>query len=197
LNCKFPCLSCVDNQPASCLSCFSGSKLSGNTCMPDSSCNATSSCTDCGQVQGYFLLNGQCFPCASIQNCVQCDSQNPSICSICQDGYFINSGSCSSCPASCSQCISTQLCTTCSLGYTLAFDQAQGTCLQCSSPCATCIQSTSYCTSCVDGFTKKGWKCQNNTYISFQYVLSGNSTAESQVLGQVDSIVSSILILIG
>jgi hypothetical protein len=62
--------------------------------------------------------------------------------------------------------------------------------MKCSSPCLTCIGSSTSCSSCIDGFTKKGWKCLNNTYVGFSIVFNADPTT---VFNNIDSIVSSFL----
>jgi hypothetical protein len=169
--CQLPCATCVDNQPSVCLSCYSGSSLSGNTCQINLNCSATSTCTDCGQGLGYILVAAQCLACTPIANCLQCSANNADVCAICAQGYYVGTTGCSTCPTECITCVSSTACTACALGYTLPESQTQGQCLACESPCATCIGSTTYCSSCVTGFTKKGWKCQNNTYVGFKITL--------------------------
>jgi hypothetical protein len=86
--------------------------------------------------------------------------------------------------------MSADVCTGCAIGFTLPENQTQGQCLKCSSPCATCLGVTDYCLSCVDGYTKKGWKCQNNKYVGFVFTLS--DTPEN-ILNNVDYIVVLLL----
>jgi len=192
LNCKLPCATCYDNQPSACLSCYSGSNLVGFGCQIDLSCNNGSTCTDCGQGLGYILVAGQCLGCSQLSNCVQCSQTNSELCAICSTGFFVNSSSlCGVCPSRCSSCVSEIACTSCAIGYTLAEGQSQGQCLACQSPCASCIGSQTYCTSCVGGYTKKGWKCQNNQYVGFTISFSTNG---SDVFNQLDTIIRDLLV---
>jgi hypothetical protein len=174
LNCQVPCITCLDNQPTMCLSCYYGSTLSGNTCVFDSSCNGTSSCTDCGQGLNLYLDGTNCLACPTISKCIQCSSSNVDNCARCDNEYFVDTTStCTLCPTQCTGCISTTICTTCVSGYTLPSDLGAGSCTACSSPCATCQGSSTYCLSCVDGYTKESWKCQRNKYVGFTFVLNG------------------------
>lgn len=192
LGCQLPCATCADNQPSVCTSCYNGVLTSGK-CVLDVSCNANSSCTDCGTGLNYVFLAGQCLSCAEIANCIQCSPVNTLVCDICAQGYFKDGTTgCTACPSTCTSCVSATLCVSCAIGYSLAQDQTQGSCLQCVSPCATCIGSPTYCTSCVSGFTKQGWKCQNNTYVGFTLVLN---TLATNVLGNIDTIVDQIVAL--
>jgi hypothetical protein len=190
-SCQISCATCVDNQPSSCLSCYAGAILVGSTCQLTLTCNSDSSCTDCGQGLGYALVASRCVQCSNISSCLQCDSNNVDNCAVCLNGYYVNSSSlCSSCSANCLQCLSADLCFACAIGYTLADGQSQGQCLKCQSPCETCLGIASYCTSCVTGFTKKGWKCQNNTYVKFKFTLND---VPLNVLNNIDALVQQIL----
>lgn len=190
-DCQLPCATCQDGQPSVCLSCFSGSILSNNTCVQNTSCSTTHTCTDCGVGNNYILVGGNCQPCGSIDYCLQCRSTNSDACSICKTGYYVQNDLCSSCPSSCVSCISSSVCTQCVTGYTLPTGFSQGQCLQCTSPCLTCYGSQVYCTSCVSGYTKSGWKCQSNLYVGFTLVLT--NTNLTSVLSSVDSIVIALL----
>ncbi len=198
LNCKLPCITCVDNQPTQCLSCQSGSLLVSSTCQLDTSCNATSSCSYCGQGLNFYLFpNGSgavCLPCPSIANCIQCSSSNTFKCSICRDAYYVNEDSgCSNCSVNCTSCISDTVCLGCIAGFTLLDGFSQGQCLQCRIPCATCQGSTTYCTSCIAGFTKQSWMCQNDTRISLTIILND---AAGNILNNIDAVVAGILQLL-
>jgi hypothetical protein len=183
--CQISCATCVDNQPASCLSCYAGSTLVNRACQVNLACNSNSSCTDCGQGLGYILVGSNCVQCSNISNCLQCDANNH--CAICLIGYYVDSSSlCSSCSANCLQCLSADVCSACTIGYTLPYGQTQGQCIQCQSPCVTCLGVATYCTSCVSGFTKKGWKCQNNTYVKFTFTLND---VPQNVLTNIDGLV--------
>lgn len=194
-NCQISCATCADNQPFVCLSCYSGANLVGTTCQLDLSCNNNSTCTDCGQGLGYILVGANCIQCNSISNCLQCDPINSQQCSLCLNGYYINgSNLCSACNSNCTQCVSSDVCTACISGYTLADGQTQGQCLKCQSPCASCLGIPTYCTSCVSGFTKKGWKCQNNTYVQFNMTLNDDP---ANIMNNIDVIVQQLLRICG
>ena len=60
----------------------------------------------------------------------------------------------------------------------------------CTSPCVTCVGAATSCSSCIDGFTKKGWKCLNNTYVGFNIVFSADP---SSVFTNIDSVISDLL----
>jgi hypothetical protein len=191
LNCQLPCITCLDNQPTKCLSCYYGSTLTGNTCVFDTSCNSTSSCTDCGQGLNLYLDGTNCMTCPTITNCLQCSSSDVAKCARCDNGYFLDSTyTCTQCQTQCTACLSTDICTGCATGYTLLSGVSSGSCIACSSPCVTCQGSSTYCLSCADGYTKKSWKCQRNKHVGFSFVLDGDPTA---VLAAIDGIVTSLL----
>jgi proprotein convertase subtilisin/kexin type 5 len=112
--CEISCASCSDNQPSRCRSCYKGSYLSGSTCKLNISCNINSTCTDCGQGLGYVLADFTCTKCPNISNCLQCDASYTTRCSVCKNGYYLDSSyKCSTCMNNCLQCISSDLCSAC------------------------------------------------------------------------------------
>jgi hypothetical protein len=132
--CQLPCLTCQDNQPTYCLSCQSGSTVSGGVCALDLSCNADSSCSNCGQGLNYVLAlssaGATCAACPSLANCVQCDSVNNYKCSICKNSFYIDAaGVCNGCNSNCTSCKSSTVCTGCAPGFTLMEGYSEGTCL--------------------------------------------------------------------
>lgn len=127
LSCALSCASCVDNQPTVCLSCYGTATLVNNQCVVNTSCNAASTCTDCGQGLGYVLVGSLCVQCPTISNCLQCSATNTANCSICMAGYYIDSDYlCQSCSTGCMQCSSGDICTACAIGYTLPENSTQG-----------------------------------------------------------------------
>ncbi len=175
-DCELPCATCTDNRPTQCLSCFGGSKLVGKTCQQDLICNDYNSCTSCGQGNGYILLGANCYQCGNITNCIQCRTTNINACSLCANGYYINSAdTCSACQSKCITCISESVCSSCSEGYTFADGFKSGQCLICFYPCLTCSGSQNYCTSCANGFQKAGWKCESIKNIGFNIKLNGGA----------------------
>ena len=57
-SCTFPCLTCVEGEPTNCLSCTLGYKFEGGSCVPNTDCSATASCTVCPF--GFRLSGGVC-----------------------------------------------------------------------------------------------------------------------------------------
>lgn len=195
MDCELPCATCTDNKPTQCLSCFGGSNLSGKTCVQDLSCNNYKNCTSCGQGNGYILLGAYCYSCSPISKCIQCRTTNISACSLCENGYYINSvDTCSACPSKCISCISEKVCLSCREGYTFAEGFTSGRCLSCTSPCKTCSGSQTSCASCVSGYSKTGWKCESNKNVGFKINLNGDNLAT--LLLKIDQIVIELLKLL-
>jgi hypothetical protein len=191
-----PCATCKDGLPSVCLTCFGGAKLNGTTCTQDISCNKFNNCTNCGQGNGYILLGANCLRCSANPNCLQCRPTNSKACSLCATGFYINSAdTCSSCPNNCVSCISSSVCTGCTVGYTFSDGYVQGQCLPCTAPCVTCYGSQTYCTSCKSGYTKNGWKCLSNLNVGFSVSLTTDDLAA--VLTAVDQIVAQMLTYLG
>jgi hypothetical protein len=132
LTCQLFCATCTDNLPSNCLSCYYGAYLNGTSCQLNVTCNLDNSCTDCGQGLGYVLVGSTCIQCTNMTNCIQCDKTNTDQCTKCVNGYYINSTyKCSSCSTNCTLCSSADICSACTIGYTLAQNQTQGQCLIC------------------------------------------------------------------
>lgn len=173
LNCEISCATCADNQPSKCLSCYNNANLVSGRCVQDLSCNSDSSCSDCGQALGYYRVGSNCLSCPVSSNCLQCDMTSPQECLICANGYYINTDmTCSKCSSNCLLCSSADLCSACTIGYTLPANQTSGQCLTCLFPCLTCVDTAEYCTSCATGFTKNGWKCVNDTKVKFTITIT-------------------------
>ena len=114
-------------------------------------CNITN-CVSCNETScflcefGYTLFNSLCHICPD--NCQNCE--NPSQCSKCNDGFYIDSSQhCIKCSDNaCSQCDYQDNCNICIVGYYL--DLKDSKCLPCTSLCSECL-SNSLCTKCEKG----------------------------------------------
>lgn len=167
--CNSNCLTC-SNTTTFCLTCNNtlGLYFENNVCRSNCSYN-------------YFLVNNICTYCAlpckicsgSINSCSSCyiNSTNPiffnSFCissNQCPIGHYVNSTnlSCEVCPTNCSQCTSSTVCSSCSLGYYLYGTLCLSTCPNITyinsnsstgicSPCNSCLTCSSAfaCTSCI------------------------------------------------
>jgi proprotein convertase subtilisin/kexin type 5 len=173
LNCPPLCLQC--SSTSSCQVCVSSAVLSNVTCF-----------TSCPQGSYRALVTNvtissatyNCTPCSS--NCLTCEGDSQYSCLSCSQGYyFINgmclvscpsgtfpnnaTGTCSYCPATCSQCSSFTNCQACVLNYSLTNTN------QCQSPvppnctvqsCMSCsATSATWCEQCVTGFKRWNGSC--------------------------------------
>jgi cysteine-rich repeat protein len=118
--------------------------------------------------------------CSSSTICTLCDatsyfqlSTGATQCS-CLTGYYFNSParncvSCVTLSPSCNSCSSSNICLSCSNGFSLLtgmcicpscnyIDIATGTCLPCPATCPTCASLTS-CSSCISGYSLSATTC--------------------------------------
>lgn len=89
--------------------------------MPDLTCNATKTCTACGD--NYVLSNSLCLECTTTDtNCIGCSATNLRACTKCKYGYYLNGASrrCVKCSNKCTGCLSEEACLSCSDGFYLA-----------------------------------------------------------------------------
>ena len=168
---------------------------SNKECVPDLTCNTGKTCTECGRTLGYVPVAGECIPCSTITNCIQCTITNVELCQVCADGFYVDSlGQCTACASGCEICKSAETCLGCADGHTLSSDVNEGQCIACASPCLTCLGSSDFCLSCEPGFDPIGWKCQQQNYVLFSLLFS---EAPAAVLADVDNIVTSLLGFLG
>eukprot|EP00347_Sterkiella_histriomuscorum_P008156 403346168 len=129
------------------------------TCQNTKQCkrcdsNDPSKCLECRD--SFLDADQKCVsypPNLNLDNCMQATATNNMTCSVCNDGYFVNSGgSCTSCKISnCLECSNSSYCNVCASGYSLYLDPVSGkqTCYDCNFDQST--QTTSYfpdCESC-------------------------------------------------
>ncbi|SYZ62589.1 surface_antigen-like_protein (plasmid) [Leishmania braziliensis MHOM/BR/75/M2904] len=177
VRCTVPgCKTCSANANV-CTACLGGSVPVNNVCpCTDANCVSCPSdpgtCTQCKP--NYFLT--PLFTCSevpcSIENCMQCDPQNPSRCQKCVAPYEVDSydGLCrlsDTCAVpNCKKCAAgtSRLCAECDAGYSLAAD---ATSCRNANPqacevehCNTCVSGDSTrCTSCDAGYYVSNGKC--------------------------------------
>ena len=165
--------------------------------MIDASCNSDSSCTDCGVATSFYLTaNSTCMACPTLANCLQCDATATATCTLCAYGHYLDSNSdCQACPSGCTTCSSSTVCDVCMSGYTLSLSVTQGECIICIAPCVTCKDRASLCVSCENGYTKKGWKCQNNKHVGFR--IQFGSASVSDITSIISQVIERILTIMG
>lgn len=183
--CMIPCATCSTNNPLICFSCLQGYMMQNGQCVASTSCNSNSGCTVCPFGSSISMnntntkLSQTCVQCNAASNCARCNISATSQCYSCLSGRYLNGTTCSPCASGCSQCISLNLCTMCSLGFipqqsgTLLGNAATGilSCVACTGNCATCLGSSSTCTSCTSGFTLNGIVCTSNFNFQVQTTL--------------------------
>lgn len=125
----------VVNNVCTCTQCNRGYYLTAPTCTP---CTSTPNCAVCpGNVcsacmPGYYFSGGACLV-ASALNCLQSKSGSATLCSICNDGYFLGTNElCYQCQQNCLICTSRLTCTSCTANTKLS----AGYCLTYPSNCA-------------------------------------------------------------
>ncbi|OMJ85287.1 hypothetical protein SteCoe_13456 [Stentor coeruleus] len=177
LLCHNTCYECYSNNTI-CETCYDGFYIDStichechNTCLE---CLNNDSCTTCKNNSHIFEnycecdinygrdLNGNCSPCEN--NCEDCTLNN-TICSLCYDGYYLESGICLKCENSCADCdLDSSLCTKCyenafltnnsvcecESGYGLDF--VEGICKVCNEKCELCTGNYDECEVCFLGY---------------------------------------------
>ena len=146
------CYTCNQNNSNICLTCTTNWKVSGSTCICD---------TSTGQ---FHFINGYCYACGDLKSqCLSCSyTNNISLaydsskftCLTCNNaaGYFIDpSDNCVGCSVSnCNTCIGYATCSVCATGYGVT---DTGSCSTCPlSGCQTCA-SVTQCSVCKTGYT--------------------------------------------
>ncbi|EDR28406.1 protein serine/threonine kinase, putative [Entamoeba dispar SAW760] len=152
------CLTCSPSEPR-CLSCKSTHFPMGKQCLLCSTrlvhcleCSSLEECTACES--GYYLSNGECFPCSVMKGCQLCSSGN--VCTTCDEIYRpLKKGDNVICSFDggvehCNIFTIDGICTACSYPYTL--DTSLNVCLDCLSTienCGECSPASKQCISCV------------------------------------------------
>ena len=150
VKCGPNCKTCTDTSPTLCSDCLFGAYLSGTTCMPCASecVTCSGSSTSCTQCKGGFYWNGSsCHACA--RNCKTCNAGG---CTLCSQGFTINSGGrCIGCAPSCATCDASDITTCTSCGTNTGLEMVSGRCQSCTdNNCLSCSGST--CSLCKPGY---------------------------------------------
>ncbi|ELP89926.1 protein serine/threonine kinase, putative [Entamoeba invadens IP1] len=105
-------------------------------------------------------------------SCTNCAICSGTTCTKCNDGYYLSSGSCSSCSYRCVTCFGSSYtqCYSCKNGYYL---KDPNYCYSCSSPCNYCTTATS-CVTCNQYYYLSGTSCLS-CYSSCSYCSGPNS----------------------
>ena len=95
--------------------CASNTVSRANICTSDGK-GACSACT----AAGYFLLDGGCYKTDRQPGKSVCTTESGGKCTTCANGQVPNNGVCPTCPAGCSKCSGSSICTACLAGYYLS-----------------------------------------------------------------------------
>lgn len=101
-----------------------------------------------------------------IANCYNCSAAGD-ICYICNPGYGLTSGTCSSCAnPNCIDCsLDPKICNTCLSGYYV--DRNSACSLKCTDPnCQMCDTTPDTCVICVSGFSLSNSICITSTVVN-------------------------------
>ena len=169
IQCNVPgCQTCSTNNNCSATGCYPGynfliSSSGYGTCSisncfyPCNTCDTNGQCISCKfPFNPSPYDNGTCFTC-NVQNCAQCGSNNLNICTLCNQGYSLNTPINSTCTWTCtsSNCISCpngqNTCALCNPGFV----PNGAVCSQCNNApiCMSCLSTNlSSCTNCTQGY---------------------------------------------
>ncbi|KAL4497879.1 hypothetical protein ABPG72_000634 [Tetrahymena utriculariae] len=157
------CTQCEQNDGSKCLICASNFELDPSTseCKEKPSCNvkncktcqanSVNSCQDCQE--GYKLDSNRINCIIAIENCLELDEGNKSICKTCIDNYitFTQDGKCKCFFDNCKNCnVNQNICNQCEDGYSWLDNQCK-----CSIPnCQSCDIYPNYgnCKKCVSNY---------------------------------------------
>lgn len=165
-----------DSVSGNCLTCYSGSAVSGTTCVTlasiDANCNTWSGTTCTACKTGYYLssVTGKCT--AGNSNCATYNLAN-GYCLTCVSRYGISGNNCvllSTLNPYCKTFNGAGACTNCSDGYYIG---SNGICTVANSLCLTYSMTTGACLSCPLGYTLTSGNCI--TPITWCVTYSGTS----------------------
>ncbi|OHS96483.1 hypothetical protein TRFO_37341 [Tritrichomonas foetus] len=152
------CLEC-DNDPKICSRCLDSHFYDPNleSCQPcDVSCKQCTGpsnleCTECADGYQKVDVENGVFVCRACNdpNCQTCS--DPTICTTCFDGFYLQKNQCTACHSTCKKCIGSEAnqCTECTDGFNL---QPEGVCNECSAQHCQMCSVEDICMKCFDGY---------------------------------------------
>ncbi|XP_062140559.1 furin-like protease 2 isoform X2 [Drosophila sulfurigaster albostrigata] len=184
----------ADKKRLECLPCHEGCKSCSSNgicseCLPNWTLNKKDKCSvagseACTDSEFYSQSESGCKACHSscetcngplATNCLSCESnrllEQSSCVSGCQDGYFMETGVCTPCLHTCTQCKSRTNCSNCSKGLELqngecrttcadGYYSDRGICAKCYLSCHTCSgPRRNQCVQCPDGWQLAAGEC--------------------------------------
>jgi proprotein convertase subtilisin/kexin type 5 len=109
----------------------------------------------CQCLEPHFAFYEHCVAC--LPGCAECPEEYPTICTSCEDGYYLEEQFCYQCPEGCLSCSSPTVCGSCASTYE---PSGQECVRKCNFPCQTCpADDPDVCESCVEGYTPADTTC--------------------------------------
>ena len=144
------------------------------------SCSSGDSCDQCAEGHTFNNVTKTC-ECTGAANCQTCNPTDPSKCSSCKAGFFLDqtTSGCSACAKNCLQCSNAANCTSCAQNYTV--ENATGRCIVSSCQaqfCDKCVQTDAFtCAKCLNGtFLNGSQQCEFCAEKERCNICSGKST---------------------
>ncbi|XP_017962667.1 furin-like protease 2 isoform X1 [Drosophila navojoa] len=184
----------ADKKRLECLPCHEGCKTCSTNgicseCLPNWTLNKKDSCIvsgseSCSESEYFNLAEGKCNQCH--ESCATCNGplstdclschqnrllEQSSCVSGCQDGFFMETGVCTPCLHTCTQCVSRTNCSNCSKGLELqngecrttcadGYYSDRGICAKCYLSCHTCSgPRRNQCVQCPAGWQLAAGEC--------------------------------------
>ncbi|EDW00125.1 furin-like protease 2 isoform X2 [Drosophila grimshawi] len=184
----------ADKKRLECLPCHDGCKSCSSNgicteCLPNWLLNKKDKCAaagsdSCFESEYYSHSEGKCMPCYDScetcngplsSNCLSCHQnrllEQSSCVSGCQDGFYMETGVCTPCLHTCTQCVSRTNCSNCSKGLELqngecrttcadGYYSDRGICAKCYLSCHTCSgPRRNQCVQCPAGWQLAAGEC--------------------------------------
>ncbi|XP_030564588.1 furin-like protease 2 isoform X4 [Drosophila novamexicana] len=184
----------ADKKRLECLPCHEGCKSCSSNgicteCLPNWTLNKKDKCIvagseSCFESEYYSQSEGKCNPCHDScetcngpmsSNCLSCHQnrllEQSSCVSGCQDGFYMETGVCTPCLHTCTQCVSRTNCSNCSKGLELqngecrttcadGYYSDRGICAKCYLSCHTCSgPRRNQCVHCPAGWQLAAGEC--------------------------------------
>jgi len=119
-------------------------------------------CSQCNQYYYVNPSNSSCILCPNTPRCLNCMVSTPNLCLLCAPGFFLSSGLCIACPAYCSVCNSSTLCTKLAYptGKAIMIINNSSVLVECDQGCSTCSSTDpSKCSNCSQGYVLSSGVC--------------------------------------
>ncbi|EPY17453.1 hypothetical protein AGDE_16248 [Angomonas deanei] len=157
-DCPMYCTECSDVN--TCLACADGSFLKDADChLCPIGCGKCRSAGTCDECDRFSTFDGH--QCAFKRGPLNCVTNTKGVCTLCDNGHYLEDGRCPSCPDGCEECTSANTCDRCEAnkkfdGVSCVYDNPPG---GCPANCAFCKTSDT-CKTCDLGYYVKDGKCK-------------------------------------